>query len=89
MYDVMYEAENAFCNINKLPLQLKKSVLLLTCSKCKSSRTVENIQMAAYNNGRWNVSKNSCLFTSTVNFACFTSVAISNGPRFGNDVDKY
>jgi hypothetical protein len=23
MYDVMYEAENAFCNINKLPLQLK------------------------------------------------------------------
>jgi hypothetical protein len=22
MYDVMYEAENAFCNINKLPLQL-------------------------------------------------------------------
>jgi hypothetical protein len=28
MCDIIYEAENAFCNINKLPLQLNATVFL-------------------------------------------------------------
>jgi hypothetical protein len=60
MYDVIYEAEIALCNINKLPLQLKITKKYLV----RRSKTVINNYWCAFNTLKYVM--NSTVYTTCV-----------------------
>jgi hypothetical protein len=43
MYDVIYAAEIALCNINKLPLQLKSMHVMITLTRAKENSLLKTI----------------------------------------------